>query len=143
MTLRHKLINQLVLDEGYRLKAYRCTSGKVTIGVGRNLDDLGISDAEAMILLSNDIDRILFECEKAFNFWEVLDNDRKSVLLNMCFNLGITGLCKFKQTLESIRTGNYELASRQMLESKWARQVGNRAIRLSKIMADSSRTTNF
>jgi lysozyme len=135
MTLRQKLINQLMRDEGYRLKPYKCTSGKATIGVGRNLDDVGLSDSEVMILLSNDIDRVEQECSNAFDFWGTLDDDRKSVLLNMCFNLGITGLCSFKQTIKSIRAREYRLASKQMLDSKWAKQVGGRAVRLSKLMA--------
>jgi len=135
MTLRQKLSKQLIRDEGFKFKAYTCTAGKTTIGVGRNLDDVGLSEDEIIILLANDIDRVMLECIGAFDFWDDLNDDRKTVLLNMCFNLGITGLCKFKRTLQSIRIGNYELASAEMLESKWARQVGSRAIRLSKLMA--------
>jgi lysozyme len=135
MTLRKKLIDQLMRDEGYRLKPYKCTSGKTTIGVGRNLDDVGLSEDEVMVLLSNDIDRVALECFKAFDFWGTLDDDRRSVLLNMCFNLGITRLLTFKQTIKSIRARDYRLAAEQMLDSKWAQQVGSRAIRLSKIMA--------
>jgi lysozyme len=135
MTLRQILINQLMRDEGYRLKPYKCTSSKTTIGVGRNLEDVGLSDCEVMFLLSNDIDRVELECAKAFNFWSALDDDRKSVLLNMCFNLGITGLCSFKKTIGFIGIRDYKSASTEMLDSRWAKQVGDRAVRLSKLMA--------
>ena len=135
MTLRQKLINQLMRDEGYRLKPYKCTAGKTTIGVGRNLDDVGLSEDEVMILLSNDIDRVEKQCTDSFDFYKDLDDDRKTVVLNMCFNLGINRLKMFKRTLDSVRRGDYKQAALQMLESKWARQVGARAIRLSKIMA--------
>jgi lysozyme len=135
MTLRQKLINQLMRDEGYTLKPYKCTAGKTTIGVGRNLDGVGLSDCEVMFLLSNDIDRVELECSEAFDFWAALDDDRKSVLLNMCFNLGIKRLLSFKKTISFIGSRDYKSASTEMLDSRWAKQVGGRAVRLSKLMA--------
>jgi lysozyme len=129
------LEKMLIQDEGLRLKPYRCTAGKLTIGVGHNLDALGITEAEAMFILMNDIKRVTLECEKSFDFWPFLDEERKCVLLNMCFNLGLDGLLKFKRTLTAISDGRYEDAAAFMLDSKWAQQVGQRAVRLSKIMA--------
>lgn len=81
---------QLVRHEGLRLKPYRCTAGKLTIGVGRNLEDKGISQQEAYELLENDIR----ECEVQLlteipDIYLSLDINRKVVLINMCFNLGI------------------------------------------------------
>ena len=133
--LMNRIKAQLVRHEGLRLKPYRCTAGKLTIGIGRNLDDRGISQREAYVLLENDIQN----CEKQLldeipEIYNGLDDVRKSVLLNMCFNLGIKGLLEFKNTLTFIAAGDWERAANGMLASKWAKQVGKRAIELSELM---------
>lgn len=130
-----RIKEQLVRHEGLRLKPYRCTAGKLTIGIGRNLDDSGISQSEAHIMLINDI----MNCEKQLqakipDIYNGLDEVRKSVLLNMCFNLGINGLLGFKNTLAFVKAGDWERAANNMLASKWAKQVGRRAIELSELM---------
>ena len=133
--LMDRIKEQLVRHEGLRLKPYRCTAGKLTIGIGRNLDDSGISQSEAYVMLINDI----LNCEKQLqaripDIYNKLDEVRKSVLLNMCFNLGINGLLGFKNTLAFIQAGDWERAANNMLASKWAKQVGRRAIELSELM---------
>ena len=133
--LMNRIKAQLVRHEGLRLKPYRCTAGKLTIGIGRNLDDYGISQTEAFVLLENDIQN----CEKQLvdeipEIYNGLDEVRKSVLLNMCFNLGIGGLLGFNNTLAFIAAGDWERAANGMLASKWAKQVGRRAIELSEMM---------
>nr|MDK2851225.1 lysozyme [Candidatus Cloacimonadota bacterium] len=107
-TLMNRIKAQLVRHEGLRLKPYRCTADKLTIGVGRNLDDCGISQTEAYMLLKNDI----WKCEKQLldeipEKYNALDEVRKSVLLNMCFNLGIGGLLGFKNTLAFVKAGDW------------------------------------
>jgi lysozyme len=131
---RKKMIAQLRLHEGERLKPYRCTAGKLTIGVGRNLDDRGITSDESAYLLRNDIDSHWNELIKHIPWVETLDDIRQRVMLDMAFNMGIFGLLTFHQTLGHIKVGNYALASSAMLESKWARQVGQRAKRLATMM---------
>jgi lysozyme len=128
------LKDELVRDEGLKLKPYRCTAGKLTIGVGRNLDDVGISASEAMLLLEHDINRVIAKLSYHLPWWSSLTENRQRVLANMAFNLGIDGLLKFKNTLSYIQNGNYSEAAKAMLESKWAKQVGERAVRLSKMM---------
>ena len=133
--LMDRIKEQLVRHEGLRLKPYRCTAGKLTIGIGRNLDDCGISQSEAYVMLINDI----MNCEKQLqakipDIYNGLDEVRKSVLLNMCFNLGINGLLGFKNTLEFTKAGDWERAANNMLVSRWAKQVGRRAIELSELM---------
>ena len=130
-----RIKEQLVRHEGLRLKPYRCSAGKLTIGIGRNLDDCGITQSEAYVMLINDI----MNCEKQLqakipDIYNGLDEVRKSVLLNMCFNLGISGLLGFKNTLEFIKVGDWERAANNMLVSRWAKQVGRRAIELSELM---------
>lgn len=131
---RDALISQLLSDEGLRLRPYRCTANKLTIGVGRNLDDVGISKDEAMYLLANDIRRVYGQVTDALPWFVKLNDARQNVLLNMAFNLGVKGLLGFKQTLAFIQDGSYDSAASAMLQSKWARQVGNRAVRLAQIM---------
>ena len=133
--LLERIKEQLIRHEGLRLKPYRCTAGKLTIGIGRNLDDCGISQKEAYVLLENDIQN----CEKQMldeipEIYNPLDEVRKSVLLNMCFNLGIGGLLGFNNTLAFIAAGDWERAANGMLASKWAKQVGRRAIELSELI---------
>jgi lysozyme len=132
---RAALIRQIRLHEGERLKPYRCTAGKLTIGVGRNLDDRGITREESAMLLDGDIRLLEIELFRALPWASALDDVRQRVLLDMAFNLGLPGLLQFKRTLEAIRTGQYQQAATMMLDSLWARQVGQRAERLSRMMA--------
>lgn len=130
-----KVQEQLLRHEGLKLKPYRCPAGKLTIGVGRNLEDSGITQKEAFILLENDIlhceNELLDELSEVYSG---LNDNRKSVLLDMCFNLGISGLLGFKNTLAFIGAGDFERAANGMLASRWAKQVGRRAIELSELM---------
>jgi lysozyme len=134
-SLLQKVKAQLVRHEGLKLKPYRCPAGKITIGVGRNLEAIGISQKEAFALLENDILRCESELlDKLPEVYSCLNDTRKSVLLNMCFNLGISGLLGFKNTLAFMGAGDFERAANGMLASKWAKQVGRRAIELSELM---------
>lgn len=125
---------QLLLHEGIRLFPYLDTVDKVTIGIGRNLSDKGISKEEAYILLDNDIEEVCGQLDTHLPWWSTLDDVRKRVLIDMCFNLGIKGLLGFKNTLEAVKVKDYLSASKGMLASKWAKQVGKRAIRLAEMM---------
>ncbi len=134
-SLLNRIKAQLVRHEGLRLKPYRCTAGKLTIGIGRNLDDRGISQKEAYAMLERDI--LDFEqqlLDEIPDLYTGLDEVRQSVLLNMCFNLGLKGLLEFKNTLAFVAAGDWERAANGMLASKWAKQVGMRAIELSELM---------
>jgi len=133
--LRAAMIHQLTLHEGMRRFPYKCTSGKLTIGIGRNLDDRGITEAEAAHLLSNDIDDFQSRLTREIPWMVGLDPIRQRVLIDMAFNLGVPGLLKFKRTLAAIRGKEYDRAAAMMLDSRWATQVGMRAERLSEMMA--------
>ena len=130
MTLRE----QLLRDEGVRLRPYKDSVGKLTIGIGRNLDDVGISMSEAELMLSHDISRAWAALIVALSWSVRLDEARRGVLLNMAFNLGINGLLGFERMLTACEAGDYDRAAREMLESKWATQVGPRAHRLAQQM---------
>ena len=125
--------DQLILHEGLRLKPYRCTAGRLTIGVGRNLDDKGISRDEAMILLRNDIEEITGQLER-HGWYIALGPTRRKVLIDMCFNLGMAGLMGFRRMIEALERGDYERAADEMVYSRWYRQVGERGRRLERMM---------
>ena len=130
------LKNMLIVDEGLRLKPYRDTVGKLTIGVGRNLDDVGISKDEALYLLENDIQRAIQDATEIFGteIWLSLDEVRQAVILDMLFNLGKPRFLTFRRFIQAIKEGNFERASKEMLNSRWARQVKKRAQRLAYMM---------
>lgn len=132
--MNKELIDQLKQDEGFRSKPYRCTAGKLTIGYGRNIEDNGITQQEAEQLLINDITRVRTELSNKFDWFFDIPESKQNVLINMCFNLGISRLLGFKKFLAALKVHNYSAAADEMLDSKWAKQVGARAMRLANIM---------
>lgn len=128
------LRDQLIVDEGLRLKPYKDTKGILTIGVGRNLDDVGISHDEAMALLDNDIASHAADLDRELPWWSRLDAARQLVLANMAFNLGIQRLLMFKKMLDHLARGECDAAADEMQASAWAGQVGPRAARLIAAM---------
>lgn len=154
---RALLRTELVRDEGLRLKAYRDTVGKLTIGVGRNLDRNhkhpitpaetaklgitreccianGVTEAQAMALLDGDIDDVEHELDHFLPWWRQMSPVRQRVILNMTFNMGIDTLLEFKNTLRAMQTGQYITAATGMSKSAWHNQVGRRALRLEAMM---------
>ena len=140
---RGRMISQLRLHEGERLKPYRCTAGRLTIGVGRNLEDRGITREESAHLLSNDIDGFYAGLLSRAPWISDLDEVRQRVLLDMAFNLGLEGLMSFRRTLAAVRAGEYQRAASMMLDSRWATQVGARAKRLSDMMWTGQDSRDF
>lgn len=134
----NQLQRQLVVHEGLKLTPYQCTAGKLTIGVGRNIEDLGITEQEAMMLLDNDIERVRHELQSNFSWFSGLTEARKNVLIDMCFNLGISRLKGFKNALAAMESGLWDVAAKEMLSSRWADQVGQRATRLADAMENDS-----
>ncbi|HJV52804.1 MAG TPA: glycoside hydrolase family protein [Noviherbaspirillum sp.] len=131
---------ELIRDEGKRNRLYRDTVGKLTGGVGRNFDDVPLSDDEIDLMLSNDIKRACADLDRKLPWWRKLDPVRQRVLVNMAFNMGIgdadkgSGLLGFKNTLAMVQAGDYRGAAKGMRSSKWAKQVGPRAERLATLM---------
>ena len=131
-----QLAEDLVHDEGERLKPYRCTAGKLTIGVGRNLDDRGITSAESRYLLRTDIAVVLADLDRHLPWWRKLSERRQRALANMCFQRGIGRLSGFKKALAALERGDYDEAAREALDSAWARQTPARAQRFAKIIKE-------
>ena len=135
MSDRQRLVDQLLLHEGLRCKPYTDTVGKITIGVGRNLTDVGISKREALDLLDHDLDAAIADLASAFPWFLELDAVRQRVLVDMRVNLGLTRLRGFVNMLQAVEQGDYLTASEHMRASRWAQQVKFRADRLANMMA--------
>ena len=129
-----KLTAQLARHEGLRLKPYRDTTGHLTIGYGRNLDDVGITEYEAMVMLKGDQTRTMLALDTALPWWQTLDDVRSRVLIDMAFNMGIGTLLTFVGVLGRLRSCDWEGAAQHMEDSLWARQVGQRAKTLARMM---------
>jgi len=128
-----RLKSDLIRHEGMRLKPYKDTIGKLTIGIGRCLDDVGISEDEALMLLEHDLESAIKWVRTLVDF-DSLDTVRQEVLVNMAFNVGIARLREFVHMLNAVAEGDFEKASKEMLDSVWAGQVGARALELAERM---------
>ena len=131
--MRDMLQTMLIRDEDKRRFPYEDSEGILSIGVGRNLEDVGLRDDEIQLMLDNDI-KVVREQLSHVDWFRNLNGPRQRVIENMVFNLGWSRFMGFKKTIAYIIQHNYEAASREMLDSKWAVQVKSRAIRLSNIM---------
>ena len=148
-------LDKLIEHEGMVLTVYQDTLGIDTIGIGRNLKDRGISpeelaymdipnmaivytegisEADARYLAMNDIKIVENELSQVHKCVEDLDAVRQLILMDMAFNMGVPRLCKFKKMWNAIHEGNFDAASLEMMDSRWARQVGSRARKLSDAM---------
>ena len=133
---KNKLIEQLKRHEGIKPFPYVDTAGKMTIGVGRNLTDRGITIGTISQLLAEDINIATAELDIHYPEWCDLSENRQLVLANMVFNLGMPRYLKFVKFWAALRQEKWELASTEMLDSQWAKQVGDRAIELSELMRE-------
>lgn len=127
------VIAQLRLHEGWRSIAYMDTVGKITIGCGRNLSDVGLSDAEIRTLLDHDLDAVIADLDQ-FPWFARLDAIRQRVLIDFRFNLGPERFRGFRSFLAAMDSGDTTKAAKAMRDSLWFRQVGARAVRLQQML---------
>jgi len=156
---REHFIEKLIKHEGLVLQVYKDSLGIDTIGIGRNLEDRGISPIEfedmnipniehiyeygitepdAMLLANNDIEIVEKELCDAHPCVKDLDEVRQLVLMDMAFNMGVPRLKKFVKMWNAIHEERFDLAAEEMLDSRWASQVGMRSIKLSKAMKEGT-----
>ena len=152
---RTKLIDKLILHEGLKLQVYKDTLGIDTIGIGRNLEDRGISkqelddmdiptiehiyeygitETDAVYLATNDVQIVEEELLKAHPCVAELDAVRQLVLVDMAFNMGVPRLRKFKKMWAAVHAKDFPTAAKEMLDSRWANQVKSRATKLANAM---------
>lgn len=121
--------------EGLRLKAYRCTADKTTIGYGRNLDDKGISKDEAEQFLDTDIAECIQDLS-TFPYWNNLNDRRQAALIDLRFCLGPNRYRQFVKMEAALNAGDYEEAADQILDSRFAQQTGHRASDLALMIQE-------
>ena len=141
---RSKLVEELIKDEGYKYEIYLDHLGYPTFGVGHLVletdEEYGqpvgtpVSEERILECLNNDIDIVCKELDQNMSWWSEMDDTRQRVLANMAFNLGLPRLGKFKKFLAAVQEQDWEKAAVEMMDSKWATQVGNRAVRLKEKM---------
>jgi len=131
--MNEKLKDMITEHEGKVLELYQDSEGIYTIGVGHNLESKGISEAVCDLMLEEDINEAIDDAD-TFRWFEDLTDPRRAVVVDMIFNLGLTRFSGFKKTIQFLENGLYQSAAKEMLDSRWANQVGRRAIRLSEIM---------
>lgn len=121
--MTEELKKQLIHHEGIRTKPYRCTAGKLTIGVGRNLDDVGISEDEAMMMLENDVMQCHADLSRIFPNFHRLATGRKNALVDLRFNLGPSRFRMFRRMIAAVQDENWEQAAAELKDSRWWNQV--------------------
>jgi len=132
------LVEQIKIDEGTKLMPYRDSLGFLTIGTGRCIGKIGITEEEAEYLLQNDIQRCIDDL-KSYDWYTMQPADVQEALINMRFNMGLAGLLKFKRMLHALTQRDYGTAAAEALSSTWAKQVGQRAVRIAGVFRNAGR----
>jgi lysozyme len=130
-----KLRNLLIQNEQFKQFPYTDTTGHLTIGIGRNLVGRGISYTEALYLLDDDVDYFSSKLSLLLSFFDSLDDSRQICIIDMCFNVGLVGFLNFHEMITACENKDYIEASKQILNSKAAKQAPERYQQLAKIMA--------
>jgi len=129
---------QVKRHEGRVLHAYQDHRGYWTIGYGRLIDERrggGITRAEAEQLLTNDIARVIADLERAAPMLNRLPEPVQHALVNMAFQMGVSGLMQFKRMLRALEQGDRKLAAEEALNSRWAEQTPRRAREIAGMIA--------
>src|SRR6056297_1649500 len=129
-----RLKAQLVQHEGIRLTPYRCEAGKLTIGIGRNLEDKGISESEAHYLLENDIFEVLLDLAGLFPEFFYFPEEIQIVLTDMRFNLGCDSFREFQDMIGAVKDRDWPSMRAELIDSLWYRQVGRRGPNLVEMV---------
>lgn len=141
--MTEKGLERLKEHEGYKQYPYQCTAGKLTIGIGFNLDDVGFSEEESLIILKIRTEKLTEKLDK-YSWFKTLNVARKDIVINMAYNLGINGVIGFKGMIKAIISKDFELAAKEMLykdgknsrkgRSKYYVDVKGRAKELATLM---------
>ena len=140
---KNRFIKQMRFHEGVRNKVYKDHLGIETIGVGRNLVDRGLSDEEVDYLLSNDITIVENELDNGLSWWRDLDEVRQRALADLAFNMGLPRLHGFVKMLDALQRRDYHAAADELLDSKYAKQVGERSNRVADMIRTGADSTDF
>lgn len=130
----NNLIKQIKHHEGYRSRVYKCTEGYDTIGYGFAIKDLVVSEEVCEMILLEKLEFLEKSIKNRFSWYEESPQVIKEVIINMCYQLGVSGFSRFRKTISYLEKENYLEASKEMLRSRWAKQTPNRAKELSEIV---------
>ena len=128
------LIESIKQGEGYRAKVYKCTEGYDTIGYGFAIKDLELDEEVCDLILDKKLDKLIDVTNNKFPFLRELPQDKCEVVYEMVYQLGLNGVSKFKKMLKALEREEYNKESAEMLDSLWAKQTPNRALKLSNQM---------
>ena len=128
------LLDRIKHHEGFRSKVYKCTEGYDTIGYGFAIKDLELDKDISEMILMQKLDNLMTRIGKTFVWWRSADSTVRDVVVEMCYQLGVSGFSKFKKTIDHLENKRYGKASVEMLDSKWSRQTPNRALELSNLI---------
>ena len=131
------LLDRIKHHEGFRAKVYQCTEGYDTIGYGFAIKDLELDEDISEMILMQKLDNLMTRIGKTFVWWRSADSTVKDVVVEMCYQLGVSGFSKFKKTIGHLENKRYSKASAEMLDSRWAKQTPNRALELSNLIKES------
>tara|TARA_B100000212_G_C27122290_1_gene425426 strand:+ start:148 stop:576 length:429 start_codon:yes stop_codon:yes gene_type:complete len=140
---KNRFIRQMRFHEGVRGKVYKDHLGIETIGVGRNLVDRGLSEDEIDYLLANDIQIVENELDNGLSWWRDLDEVRQRALADLAFNMGLPRLHGFVKMLDGLQRRDYHAAADELLDSKYAKQVGARSERVAQMIRTGEDSTDF
>jgi len=135
LNIMKDIIEQLKIHEGYKPTVYKCTEGVDTIGIGFAIKDLHLSEEVCDLILKEKLEVLEERFESKFDWFSTSPVEVRNVMLNMAYQLGFRGFCKFKKTLGYLEACDWDNASKEMLDSRWAKQTPNRANELSEIIA--------
>ena len=130
------LLDRIKHHEGFRSKVYKCTEGYDTIGYGFAIKDLELDEDISEMILMRKLDNLMTRIGKTFVWWRSADSIVKDVVVEMCYQLGVSGFSKFKKTIDHLENKRYSKASAEMLDSRWAKQTPNRALELSNLIKE-------
>ena len=136
-----RLLQSVKKHEGYRNKVYLDTLGKRTVGVGHLCvesfweDNKEYPEEMLMNILKDDLKNAIQGSERLLKDCPVLDDLAKEIIIEMVFQLGETGVSKFKNMIKALKIPDYQTAAIEMLDSKWAKQTPERAAGMSSEMA--------
>jgi len=138
-----QIIKDRLIDfEGMVLQPYLCVNQFLSLGVGRNLDANGITEEEALYLLNNDIEAVIDKLDKHWKVWRSFPIAAQYVCIDLVFNMGINAWMSFRKTRAYMELGQWEEASKELLNSKYASQVGRRALFNSEELAKCQSQAN-
>ena len=128
------LLDNIKESEGFRNRVYKCTAGFDTIGYGFAIKDLTMDEDIATMILERKVAELKLRVHNKFPFITDLPESVQDVVIEMCYQMGVSGFSKFSKTIQYLKDHEFECAGIEMLDSRWAKQTPNRAKKLSDIV---------